>query len=558
MTSTHQDGLQRWHFAILACCIVTWFVTLGNRVLMDPDEGRYAEIPREMVASGDWLSPHLNDLKYFEKPPLQYWATAVSYKVFGIGEFTSRLWCGLTGLLGVLFTGWAAAKLFGRNTGVLAVALLGCSLIWIVLGHLNTLDMSLSFFLSTAIFAFLLAQQAPIKSKAERNWMFVAWIAAALGVLTKGPIAAALPGLALVVYSIIERDLSTWRRLHVVGGLILFLAITAPWFIAMSIVNPEFAHYFFIHEHFERFTSDVHSRNEPWWFFIPLLVAGALPWFFMAAHSWISQWRVDAIENVSGFRSRRFLLIWAASVFLFFSASHSKLGPYILPIFPALAVVATDFISRAKIKLLSNHVMVIVLLWLCALGYLLFYPAPQIKNASPALAVELFHWGQAMAATALIGAVIGWWLISHNRPRDAIIAMSTGTFLGISALLVGMDAARETRSSYDLTEAIKPHHDANKPFYSIGDYAHSMSFYLQRALTLVDYQGAGEKDLDFGQSQEPNKRLTDIASFVQAWSRDPVGSIAVITKHDYQLLAEQHVPMTVIGRNIDLIAVSKP
>src|SRR5215831_5476404 len=262
----------RWLPWIALLFAAIWLLTLGNRALMDPDEGRYAEIPREMIASGDWLSPHLNDLKYFEKPPLQYWATAVVYEVFGVGEFTSRLWCGLTGLLGVVFAGWAGSKLFGKDTGLIASALLGCSFFWVIQSHINTLDMSLAFFLEVAILSFLLAQQAPLKSKVERNWMWIAWIAAALGVLTKGPIAAVLPALALVIYSLVVRDFAVWPRLHIVSGLAWFFAIAAPWFIAMSIANPEFARYFFIHEHLERFTSRVHARGEAWWFFIPLLL----------------------------------------------------------------------------------------------------------------------------------------------------------------------------------------------------------------------------------------------------------------------------------------------
>src|SRR4249920_3850186 len=118
----------RWLVWLTLAFAVVWLATLGARKLLNPDEGRYAEIPREMVATGDWLTPRLNDLKYFEKPPLQYWATAVAYEALGQTEFASRLWCGLTGFAGILLVGWLGARLYGRDAGVIAAALLSGSL----------------------------------------------------------------------------------------------------------------------------------------------------------------------------------------------------------------------------------------------------------------------------------------------------------------------------------------------------------------------------------------------------------------------------------------------
>ena len=555
MSSTQNDDSMRWMYTLFAVFAILWLVTLGTRALLNPDEGRYAEIPREMVVSGDWLTPRLNDLKYFEKPVLQYWATAAAYEAFGINEFASRFWCGFTGLLGVLFAGWAGSRLFGRSAGLMTAALLGCSLIWVILGHLNTLDMSLSFFLEVSILAFLLAQQAPLGSKTERNWMLTAWGAAALACLTKGLEAVVLPSLTLVVYTIVEREFSAWRRLHIVAGLPLFLAIAAPWFVAVSIANPEFAHFFFIHEHFERFLTDVHERVEPWWYFLPLLAVGALPWISLAIQSVRSQWRTDLREPLTaGFRPRRFLLLWVASIVMFFSASHSKLAPYILPVAPALALVTADFIAHTATATLRKHIVFIGAIWMAALLYLLFGPLPTKRDTPPELFATLFQWARAGAAMALLGAGIAWWLNQRNRARDAVIAVCLGTFFGLSVLLVGFDAARQVRSGYDLAQTIKPYNDTSKPFYSINDYDQTLPFYLGRTMTLVGYRG----ELDFGLTQEPAKGLPDATAFANKWLTDPAGSLAVMTHETYRLLTEQQVPMTAIGRNIDLIAVIKP
>src|SRR5690242_8792288 len=148
-----------WVLAAVAAAI--WFSALGFRTLVKPDEGRYAEIAREMTASGDWITPRLNGIKYFEKPPLQYWATAAAFATFGENDWTARLWAGVTGLCGVLLAGFAARRLYGETAGLLAAAVLGTSVMYFVVGHLNTLDMGLTVFLETALVAFLLAQRAP-------------------------------------------------------------------------------------------------------------------------------------------------------------------------------------------------------------------------------------------------------------------------------------------------------------------------------------------------------------------------------------------------------------
>jgi len=545
----------RWLLVVLALFAAIWFATLGGRKLLNPDEGRYAEIPREMVASGNWLTPRLNDLKYFEKPALQYWATAVAYETLGSNEFTSRLWCGLTGLAGVFFAGWAGAKLFGRTTGIITAALLGSSLMWVILGHLNTLDMGLSFFLAAAVLAFLLAQQQPTGSKSERNWMLVVWTMTALGFLSKGVVAAVLPVLTLLAYTAIEREISAWRRLHIVPGLVVFLILTAPWFIAVSIANPEFPFFFFVHEHLQRFLTDVHERVEPWWFFVPFSIVGALPWVSLAAQSLRTQWQRDATEPLqAGFRPRRFLLLWVVVVMAFFSASHSKLVPYILPIMPALALITADFIGRTNARVIRGHLIGMVMLWLLALLYLFCGPLPISGKARPEIILALFEWAKVGVTLGLIGTAAAWWLAKHERIRDALVCTSMGTFLGFSALLIGSDAVREVRSGYDLAQQIKPHHAANKPFYSVNDYDQSLPFYLGRTMTLVSYRG----EMDFGLTQEPTKGLPDAAAFVQAWTHDPSGSMAVMRHDTYDVLAAEHVPMSVVGNNIDLIAVIKP
>ena len=201
-----------------------WFATIQVRPMLDPDEGRYAEIPREMLAHGDFVTPRFNDLKYFEKPPLQYWATAVVYAVSGLSEWSSRIWAvGLAFACLPLVYAWVRRG-YGYDAALAAVAALGVSPYFLTIGHLNLLDPAFTFWLTAAVLAFTVALSEPPGSAAERRWMLCAWALAALAVLSKGIVVGVLAVGSLVLYTVIERDLRPWRRLHVGAGLAVLLA----------------------------------------------------------------------------------------------------------------------------------------------------------------------------------------------------------------------------------------------------------------------------------------------------------------------------------------------
>src|SRR5581483_11497272 len=301
-----------WAWLVLA---VAWFATVQVRPMFDPDEGRYAEIPREMVASGDWITPRLDGLKYFEKPPLQYWATAATYSLFGLHEWTARLWTVGLGFLCLPMTFALARRLRGRTAGLCALTALAVSPYFEIVAHLNLLDAGFTFWLTACLFAFVLAQCEPVQSSMERRWMLLAWGAAALAVLTKGIVVGVLTGATLTLYSIVERDSRPWRRLHLVRGGALFLLIALPWFIAVSVRNPSFLKFFFVHEHIARFLTTVHQRVEPWWYFAVLLLIGTLPWLTRLPGSVAAGWRES--EQNDRFKPLKFLLIFCVVTLLF-------------------------------------------------------------------------------------------------------------------------------------------------------------------------------------------------------------------------------------------------
>ena len=197
-------------FLLVAFCAV-WFYALDARVLVPTDEGRYAEMGREMAATNDWITPRLNGIKYFEKPPLQTWMNALTFKAFGLGEWQARLWTGLCGLLGIALVALAGRRLYGGAVAFSAAAVLASSFLWAALGHMNTLDMGLAAMMTLALCSLLIAQRSDAAPSERRNWMLACWAGMALAVLSKGLVGIALPGAVLAVYTLLARDWAIWR-----------------------------------------------------------------------------------------------------------------------------------------------------------------------------------------------------------------------------------------------------------------------------------------------------------------------------------------------------------
>ena len=212
----HASKVAMW--TLFGCFIIVTLYALGIRTLVPPDEGRYAEMAREMFASGDWITTRLNQIKYFEKPPLQTWMNALTFAAFGLGEWQARLWTGLCGIIGVGMTAWAGRKVFGPRVGLYAGLVLASSLFWLASGQINSLDMGLSSMMTLTLASLLIAQRDEATASERRNWMLVCWAGMALAVLAKGLIGLVLPGAVLILYSLFARDWRIWRRLHLLKG----------------------------------------------------------------------------------------------------------------------------------------------------------------------------------------------------------------------------------------------------------------------------------------------------------------------------------------------------
>jgi 4-amino-4-deoxy-L-arabinose transferase-like glycosyltransferase len=534
---------------LFAACAVIWLIGLGFRGLFNPDEGRYAEIPREMLASGDWVIPHLNGLVYIEKPPLQYWATALSEATFGQNPWAARLYTGLCALATV-YALWAMVRReWEAQAAARAAIMLGSSLLFVLLGHQLLLDMSLTLFMTLTFVGFCNAQRA----ERWRGWMLFSWAGIAGAFMTKGLIAGVVPLCTLIVYSALQRDLMPWRRLLLGRGAMLFLVLCLPWLVLIQQRLPQFFQFFFVREHFQRFLTRIEDRYQPWWFFIPILLAGILPWIVPALRSLHGDWR--ATVSRPGFDGRRFAWVWCVVIFVFFSASDSKLLSYILPMFPALALLmATAPTPRLNADLRITGVgmaavgvalLAAALLWSPMLHAPSLYDpltAPYFIRIQPALLL--------MGACSLGGGIAAWRV--RSDALQPTLAIGVGGFATWAAALWAAAIVAPMYSGAALYEQLPDSLRAGVPVYSVRTYDQSLTFYLRHPVMLVEYRG----ELDFGQTLEPGKSIATLADFLPRW-RDSPQALAVMKQDTYQQMQSQGIPMVIRANSYKTYIVSR-
>ena len=537
-------------WVILIGFSILWFYGLGARTLVPTDEGRYAEMAREMVATGDWITTRLNGIKYFEKPPLQVWMNALTFELFGLGEWQARLWTGLCGLLGIAAVGYTGRKVFDARTGLDAALVLGSSLLWVALGHINTLDMGLSAMMTVSLCALLVAQCNEATTRERHLGMLVCWAGMALAVLSKGLIGIVLPGAVLVIYTIATRDWKLWLRLHLGSGLLVFFAITAPWFVLVSLKNPEFPQFFFIHEHFQRFTSKIHHRAGPMYYFIPILLLGMVPWLGVLAQS---LWQGVRKEG-HGFQPKMLLLIWAAFIFFFFSVSSSKLPSYILPIFPALALLIGSYLQQVSRRTFMVNAGLLLVIGIAGLA--LLNRLPKLSHAAFDLPLYRAYmpWIAAAAGIAVWGGVTAL-ILARRNVRLATVALSVAGYCAIQALMLGHDPLGRYAAGIDYVPAVKAELTPQTIVYAVDRYEQALPFYLRRTMTLVAHMD----ELEFGLQQQPALWIPTVDAFLKVWLDGHAtgrNAIAIMPPATYATLGARGVPMRVIAQDPRRVIVS--
>lgn len=522
---------------------ILWFALLAGRPLYDPDEGRYAEIPREMLAGGDWVIPHLNGLVYLEKPPLQYWATALVYAGLGPSEWSARLVTGLAGYLGLLFVFATAYRLWGLDAGLTALLLTASSILYFLLGHQLTLDMTLSVCLLGCLCCFLLAQSQRDAPARGRAWMIGCWAAMALAVLTKGVIGVLIPGFSLLAYVLWQRDWKTLANLHWRLGAVLFALIALPWFVLAARADREFLWFFFVREHLQRFLTPIEERTQPWWFFIPVLIVGILPWITQATVALATGWR--RARPRGEFDARRLLWIWSSFVLVFFSLSNSKLIPYILPAVPSLALLcAAPTSGTSGAAGLRRHLRagagLTALFALGALGYAsALWSSPKGLALALILRPAVFGIWFVLAA----GALLCLQYLARGRALAAQAALAGAWFAAGVALTLGACSAQSFYSAKDVAEQIGALQVGSAPVFTVQTYEQSLPFYLGRTVTLVDYHD----EFALGERQDPARSIAGLAPFSTVWTALDK-AYAIMPPATEARLAAAGLPMRVLER----------
>ncbi len=523
----------------LACAVLFGFM-LGGRALSVPDEARYSEIPREMVASGDYLTPRLNGEKYFEKPVLFYWLQSASIRLFGLSEWAMRLWPAVFALLGCIAVYIAGRILFDRRTGLISGAVLASSMLYYVMSRVITLDMAVAVFLSAGLFSFLIGTRQPL-GRRRRLCMALFFICAAAATMTKGLIGIVLPGLVIGVWIALLGNWRVLKTMYLLSGVSLFFLLAAPWHILVARANPEFLQFYFIHEHFARFLTTVHHRYQPFWFFIPVLLVGLFPWsaflFQALKYNLTFSWK-----ERRGHAEVLFLALWAALIFLFFSASHSKLVPYILPVFPPLALLIGRYLSavwdrRGDTGVHAGYWNVLVFgLGLTAA----FYAVPYFRPASDLAGLKN---QMSLLAVILAAGVLAHFFIGRRYgARAGMISLTVGFVLFLMALNMSLPYL-DNRSVKGLALTLKTMLKPADEVASYRTYYQDLPFYLRCRIIVVDWRG----ELEFGmQAEDSSDWMMDDGAFWKRW--DGEKTIYMMTSRlTYNRLREA-------GRRVYLVA----
>ncbi len=548
-----QTGRQVLLDVLVLCILIGMFFAfmLGNRALSMPDEGRYVEIPREMVVTGDYLTPRLNGVKYFEKPVLFYWLESFSIKLFGLREYALRLWPALFALFGCLAVYGAGKRLYGRRSGLIAAVVLATNLLYYALSRTIILDMPVSVLLTAALLSFLIGMHE-VPGLRRRLFLLSFYAFSALAVLTKGLIGILIPGMVVGAWIIILGEWRVLKTMYLPTGLALFLVIAAPWHIMVGRANPEFFRFYFIQEHFLRYLTTLHSRYRPPWYFIPVILLGLFPWsvFLVQAikHNLPSTWR-ERHEH----RDALFLILWAGLVFLFFSASESKLLPYILPVFPPLALLIGRYLSDAWESRDFPGVRA---------GYALLLAA-QVTLGAAMIALPFFwrtpdvqalRWYPVVAGcTLLTGAVLTGALARFRGFRFAFIAVAV--FAALFLIEVNAAAPRvDTKSIKILAVTLKPLLKPGDEVASYRAYYQDLPVYLERRIIAVDWKG----EFYFGTTIEDTRAwIMDSDAFWKRWT-GPETIYLLMKAKDYEVarVLNPHVKLYPIARDNNTIVFS--
>jgi 4-amino-4-deoxy-L-arabinose transferase-like glycosyltransferase len=444
----------------LAVVVIALAMHLGGFPLLDADEGRNAEVAREMAATNDYVMPRLDGLPYLDKPVVYFAAEAAVMEVLGPTELAARLPAYLFTLAtaGVLF--FFARRLWGGDTPWIAAIVFLSMPLTIAFARTVIFDSALTFFVVVALVAFYFAVEG---GRPARPWSILAWVSMGFAMITKGPVTFLLVLFVALPYAFWRKQV---RALFPILGILGFAAVIAPWLWGVTRVVPEFLEYVLVTETAARMATDELKRTGPPWYFVPYLIGGALPWSLVALFSWK---RVKKRELV-------YLALWIAIPFVFFSLNQSKRPQYILPLLPALALIVARVWHEARTR---GAAIVLTAFGALLLVAPFFFHRTKMKPEIAAVADETaLTLGIAFALgglVALIAARRELVLVALSLPMIAIPLLTQPLMLGIA----------ERRSAKSFVEELRPHLTPQTEVIGVEAFTGSMAFYLGRPVIVV-------------------------------------------------------------------------
>ncbi len=425
---------------LAAFCGFFFFFGLGSFGLVGPDEPRYAQVAREMLERKDWVTPTLYGEVWLEKPALYYWGAQVAFRIFGVSDWAARL---PSAVLAAMLV--AAVYLFARRfrPGMETEAALITASSAAVLGFARaaSTDMPLAAPFAIAMLAWFAWQETQ-----QRRWLAGFYLFLGLAMLAKGPVAPFLAGTIVLAYAAVRREPKLAARTLWLPGIAVFLAVAGPWYAAVQWRNPEFFRVFIVEHNLARYSTDVFRHAQPFWYYLPVLLVGLMPWtaaVIATAAEALRDWRAGVRDSLS-----EYLLVWAGVPVIFFSASQSKLPGYILPALPPLLLLAGVELGRrmkegrsAGLGLQLAHAALLGVVT----GALLLVPYA-VQRPRPPAPLEA-----QVAAAAIGAAMFAAVLISLRRYGLALLRLATlaPVIVAVAFLLraqgPALDAALSTR-----------------------------------------------------------------------------------------------------------------
>ncbi len=500
-----------------------FFTLLGDRPLLTPDEGRYAEIIREMVVRGDYVTPYLNGIEYFEKPTLFYWLGSLFVHLFGLKVIVLRAVNAALAVLGCLLTYLTLVHLTDRKTALYAAVILATCPLYFAMAHMISLDLPLTVGLMACFYSILLADTAKTPANRQRYFLLAA-SSAAFAVMTKGLVGILFPSLIVLTWLTVHGELKRLKDYAILPAILLFFALTLPWHILAALRHPEFFHFYFIEQHFLRYTQMGIGHYQPNWFFIPYALIGIFPWvFFLPQALYTSIMRL--YHQAPSAKLDSFCLISIAIIFSFYSFSHSKLISYILPIVPMLAILLARYLRHISLDVLRPACLVITLVSI-SLG---IYSQ---RLSATAAVVDPQQMAQYLGfATLVLGAGS---LIAPGWPKQAVYILSTCSGVFLISALAAVPAIDKSNVAA-LADKIKPILNKNDVVITYNQYYQDLPFYLERPVSVLNWRN----ELSFGMKHTNAQAwMINDAGFWKHYYRDR--TFVVLDRREYENIQKNH------------------